>query len=115
MAASWKRRCVVGVPAPVGVGLLDDDLALLDQPLEDAVDVELAVVGVAEADGEVLEVDEQGETLLVLLSVLCQTSSSRGFFLDTPRSGPFRVPGRGARVTPGATGKMSVTYETSES
>ena len=85
---------VVGVAAPVGVGLLDEELALVQQALQDEVHVELAVVGVANADGDVLEVDEQGETLLVLLSVLCQTSSSRGV-LATPGRAPAEVPGGG--------------------
>ena len=59
MAASWSGR-VYCVPVPVGVRLLDDDLALFEQPLEDLLDVEVTVT-VLEADGEVLEVDEDGE------------------------------------------------------
>ena len=35
-----QRRGVVPEAAPVGVRLLDDDLALLDQPFEDLLDVE---------------------------------------------------------------------------
>ena len=65
IAASWKAALVVGVAAPVGVGLLDEQLALVEQALQHEVDVELAVVGVADADGDVLEVDEQREALLV--------------------------------------------------
>ena len=60
MAASCSGRGVGGEPAPVGVGLLGDDLALLDQPLQDAGDVE-AVAPALEAQGEVLEVDEDGQ------------------------------------------------------
>src|SRR6185312_629594 len=56
---------VVGVALPVGVGLLDDDLALLQQALEDQGDLELADLGVAHAEGDVLEVAEQGDLALV--------------------------------------------------
>src|SRR4029077_19488696 len=55
-----------GVSAPVGVSLLDQQLALVEQPFQDQVDVELAIVGVTDADGDVLEIDEEGEPLLVL-------------------------------------------------
>ncbi len=56
---------VVGVALPVGVGLLDDDLALLQQALEDEGDLELADLRVAHAEGDVLEVAEQGDLALV--------------------------------------------------
>ena len=55
---------VLRVPRPVGVGLLEDDLALLDQPLQNEVDVELLVLRVADAERDVLEVDEEREALL---------------------------------------------------
>ena len=91
-----EAALVVRVPAPVGVGLLDQELALVEQPLQDEVDVELAVVGVADADGDVLEIDEEGEPLLVLvLMVRCQKQPPKGFF-DTPDPDPG-VPGGGAR------------------
>src|SRR5262249_13533067 len=46
--------------APVGVGLLGDDLALLDHALQDAGDVE-AFAAALEAQRQVLEVDEDGQ------------------------------------------------------
>ena len=60
-----ERRRVAGEAAPVGVGLLGDDLALLDQPLEDPVDLE-PVAAVLEAEADVLEVDEHGERPLAV-------------------------------------------------
>ena len=60
MAASCRGAGVAGEAAPVGVGLLGDDLALLDEALEHAGDVE-AVAAALEAQGEVLEVDEDGQ------------------------------------------------------
>src|SRR5207253_8095267 len=74
-----ERAFVVRVPAPVGVGLLDEDLALLEQPLQDEVDVELAVVGVADADRDVLEIYEERNSLFVLM-VRCQMLPSYGGF-----------------------------------
>ena len=56
---------VVAVALPVGVGLLDDDLALLQEALQDQLDVELADVGVADAERDVLEVAEHGDLALV--------------------------------------------------
>ena len=56
-----EAALVVGVAAPVRVGLLDQELALVQQALQHEVHVELAVVGVADADGDVLEIDEQGD------------------------------------------------------
>ena len=56
-----ERGRVVLVAAPVGVGLLDDELALLDQPFEDLLDVELGLALVLEPHGEVFQVDEDGE------------------------------------------------------
>jgi len=53
-----EAALVVGVAAPVRVGLLDEQLAFVQQAFENQVDVELAVVGVAYADRDVLEVDE---------------------------------------------------------
>ena len=60
MAALVQLSGVLLVLAPVGIGLLDDDLALLDQALEDLLDVEVSTSAL-EADGEVLEVDEDGK------------------------------------------------------
>src|SRR5205085_9868915 len=51
---------VVGELVPVGVGALDDDLPLLQQALEEQVDLELLVLRIHHTDGDVLEVDEQG-------------------------------------------------------
>ena len=44
-------------PVPVGVGLLGDDLTLLDETFEDAFDVELVATAL-ETQGQVFEVDE---------------------------------------------------------
>ena len=88
-----EAALVVGVAAPVGVGLLDEELALVEQALQDEVDVELPVVGVPDADGDVLEVDEEGEPLLVLV-ILCQAILLKGGPTDTPNPDP-RVPARG--------------------
>src|SRR5579863_8035629 len=62
-----ERPLVVAVALPVGVGLLDDDLALLEQPLEDQTDVELADLRVADAQGDVLEITEHRDLALLLL------------------------------------------------
>ena len=73
----WLR--VLLVFTPVGVGLLDDDLALLHQALEDLVDVEIAAP-VFEADGQVLEVYEYGQGAVGLghvCSVLLPESDTR--------------------------------------
>ena len=47
------------VAVPVTVGLLDDDAALEQQALQHGLDVELFVLGVAHAEGDVLEVAEE--------------------------------------------------------
>ena len=47
------------VALPVAVGLLDDDVALEEQPLEHLFDVELRVARVAHPERDVLEVAEQ--------------------------------------------------------
>jgi hypothetical protein len=60
---------VVRVAAPVGVRLLDQDLALFKEPFQHEVDVELAVVRVAHANRDVLEIDEERKSLFVLLMV----------------------------------------------
>src|SRR5581483_5325112 len=53
------RRLERLVALPVAVRLLDHDAALQQQPLEHLADVELLVVGVAHAEGDVLEIAEQ--------------------------------------------------------
>ena len=45
-----EAALVVGVAAPVGVGALDEQLALFEQALQNEIDFELAVVGVANAE-----------------------------------------------------------------
>jgi hypothetical protein len=55
---------VLAVAGPVRVGLLEDDPALFDQPLEHEVDVELLVLCITGAERDVLEVDEEREALL---------------------------------------------------
>jgi hypothetical protein len=54
------RRLEALVAIPVAVGLLDHDAALQQQAFEHQLDVELFVLGVAHAEGDVLEVAEQG-------------------------------------------------------
>src|SRR5689334_19319148 len=46
------------VTIPVGIGLLDDDLAFLEDPLEHHVDVEVVVAGILGPDCHVLVVAE---------------------------------------------------------
>jgi hypothetical protein len=55
-----ERGLVVAVAGPVGVGALHEDLALLEEALEDLLDLEL-LPRVLHAEGEVLEVDEDGD------------------------------------------------------
>jgi hypothetical protein len=57
--------CVLSKPAPVGVGLLGDDLALLNQPLDDLVDLE-AVAAVVQADADVFKIKKDGERALAV-------------------------------------------------
>ena len=45
---------------PVAIGPLVDDAALLQQPLEDQLYLELAGLHFANADGQVLKIDEYG-------------------------------------------------------
>src|SRR5205085_75212 len=52
---------VVGELVPVAVGAFDDDFAFLQQALEQDADFEFLVLGVDDADGDVLEVDEQSD------------------------------------------------------
>src|SRR6202521_217756 len=61
---------VVAVALPVGIGLLDDDLALLEQPLEDQADVELADLRVPHAESDVLEIAEHRDLALLVLRPL---------------------------------------------
>ena len=63
-----KGALVVGVASPVAVGLADDDLPLLDQPLEDEIDVE-RLAGVLGSASDVLEIAEQGDLSLVVHGV----------------------------------------------
>src|SRR5260370_18689072 len=65
-----ERALVVAVALPVGVGLLDDDLALLEQPLEDQADVELADLRVPHAEGDVLEVADHPDLSPLVLRPL---------------------------------------------
>ena len=60
MAASCSGCGVMREAAPVGVRLLGDDLAFFDKPLQHADDVE-AIAAVLKAEGQVLEVDEDGK------------------------------------------------------
>ena len=51
----------VVVVAPVAIGPLVDDAALLQQPLEHQLDLELPGLHLPHADGQVLEIDEHGD------------------------------------------------------
>ncbi len=53
------RRLERLVAVPVAIRLLDDDAALEQQALEHLADVELLVIGVADAERDVLEIAEQ--------------------------------------------------------
>src|SRR4029453_8626039 len=107
-----ERALVVRVAAPVGVRLLAEHLALLEQPLQHEVDVELAVVGVADADGDVLEIDEKGEPLLVLC-VDSQTSSCRSVLPLPISTLGFRA-GRPGRPGPRGCGKVNTSVPWAE-
>jgi hypothetical protein len=74
-----EAALVVRVAAPVGISPLDQQLALVEQALQHQVDIELWIVSIAHADGDVLEIDEEGEPLLVLV-VHCQEVPPRGSF-----------------------------------
>src|SRR5438552_3797366 len=54
---------VAAEPVPVGIRHLDDDLALLQQPVEDAPHLE-GGAGIPQAQCDVLEVDEHGDLQL---------------------------------------------------
>ena len=56
-----KGLFVLFVAAPVRIGLLENDLALLDEPLQDFRDIEGLELDVADPERQVLEVDEKGE------------------------------------------------------
>ena len=77
-----QRGGVAGEAAPVGVGLLGDDLALFDEPFEDARDVE-AVAAALEAEGQVLEVDEDGQGTFAVTAVVFHKSIPKGRFRYT--------------------------------
>jgi len=61
-----QRVHVLLVVMPVGIGPLDHDLALLQQTLQQQVDVE-ALVGVAQTERDVVEVEEEGQVHLLIL------------------------------------------------
>jgi hypothetical protein len=88
-----ERRLVHGrleilVAAPVAIGLLDDEAALEQQPLDDRLNVEGRVLGLADAKGDVLEVAEQGHILDgVLLGHFIP------YFVWSVRSYPSRIDG----------------------
>jgi hypothetical protein len=83
-----KGPLVLGEAIPVGIGAPDDDLAFLEQPLQHQLYLELLVLRLLHAAGDVLEIDEQRQ---LPLSV-------------HPEDRPFPVPGasiicRGSRAT----------------
>ena len=53
------RRLERLVAVPIAIGLLDDDAALGEQPLEDGPDVEFFVLRITYAEGDVLEIAEE--------------------------------------------------------
>jgi hypothetical protein len=61
-------------PAPVRISLLDDDLAFLDQSLQDAIDVE-PIASIVQADADVFEIEKHGKRPFDL------TVPRRGFHL----------------------------------
>ena len=73
-------------------------IALVEQALQHEVDVELAVVGVADADGDVLEIDEEGEPLLVLCADCQELPPVRGVPWLTAPPSRIGVPGGIARA-----------------
>ena len=52
---------VLLVAIPIGVSLFDDDVALVEQPFEHEANVEFVVVRFLSADGNVLEIAEDGD------------------------------------------------------
>jgi len=56
-----ERALVLGEAVPVGIGAADDDLALLEQALQDQLELELLVLRFLDSAGDVLEVDEHGQ------------------------------------------------------
>ncbi len=77
IAASWNGDLELAVALPVGVGALDDDLALLEQALEDEVDVELLALRVAHAERDVLEVAEERDLALLFLYLALRRDRDR--------------------------------------
>ncbi len=57
----WNSRTGVFVVPPVAVGPLVDDAAFFQEAFEHQLDLELAGLHVAHADGQVLEIDEYGD------------------------------------------------------
>jgi hypothetical protein len=57
------RGLVFLVSVPVAIRFLDDDIALEQEPLDYLGDVELGVVGIAHAQGNILEIAKQGHIL----------------------------------------------------
>jgi hypothetical protein len=83
--ASTTIRMSAGVSGPVGIGLLDDDLPLVEEPGDEELDVELRVAALAEADDDVVDVDEEGEFLVFLAHAHWGRGSGDGF--DDRRGG----------------------------
>ena len=61
-----KRALEVAIVIPIGIGLLHDDPALLDQSLENQVDVELLDVRVAHSERNVFQIAKQSDPLFVI-------------------------------------------------
>jgi hypothetical protein len=86
------HRCLeLAVALPVAIGLLHHDAALEQQAFEHLADVELAVAGVLDAEGHVLEVAEHGHVLRVV-PVRCQVHSSVEGRRGAANTGTIRDP-----------------------
>ena len=51
---------------PVGVGLLDRDFPFLDKPVENLIDVELLNICFFNTDGDIVEIDENGDLMFLI-------------------------------------------------
>ena len=84
---------VFTIVVPIAVGPLVDEAALFQQALEDQLDLEIARLHVPRADGQVLEVDKDGDQRL-FRHVPSVSSTSR---LPDGTLSTNRVGGRGSR------------------
>jgi hypothetical protein len=62
-----KILFIFGEAIPFGIRLLDDDLSLLQKPLQGLVDVEFNAQLLGRPQGEVFEVDKNGQGFFILV------------------------------------------------